>query len=858
MSIIALTSNGLNGDFEIAFADENFGVGTAVQGVRMIRRASGATSTVHLTQALYSAAADKSDEFRAMGFTNPMIPTTPNAFVLPNGYFMPRSSMEFLRQGAISADWSAGDANEIRSILHNDSTPFVVGDIGREVLGGTTGDTGTLLDFETLPDGTTIIWIRPETTADTFQNASEVLEVTTDGGTGTVTSTAVSTSGDQVYAAIQVIGGVQQATDVYLYQDRFKMTDSTGAFQWWDTNAALSLGIIDILIRTKRDAVGITDGDVEVFARQYTTLYDHFRLNIAAGGFQALPLASNPDTNNTTGYRVFTGSAGVNTFDVGNGIYVGATYATATKRGVLTAVTGSVAAPVLEYYLVGDLTDFVASDAVKEFIFATELDGDATCTAGAPAFNPGGPTDPGAGEGGSVTYTIGHTVVDHDGNGTAEPYSITVDTQGDVPAAKVYERNKHATRRGATAADLFGAGVNVPGESYRGLEVLAFYDAPAGVFTEGDDVTGQGGYTSRVISNNTAGAGEGALQAYVMMTDQQTSLDAAANNDVLTDESSDTVTVDTAGAGGAVQVFASSKQSPLGTFTGTEIFGERGVVYINPASGEAKLYKLKDDLNAARNPPNLVSATFNNTAAGDRVFLARDTGAAGIVDKDLFGGIEAPAGAFNGIGDVIVRVAGSVDTEVPAAAVVRLIETTLREEHRYRYASRTLGALGEFSLTVPTSDTGTVTTASTTQVIDLGQLFSSGATPVEVGDLVRNTFAGKTLHVWEVTNVVSDTVLDVTAIYGPLDATQDWDVGDTYEINKLIQTYATSDDLHDLLLDEEATGGSVTNTYVQSTSQGVVGQVRQGKVILPFDQNATADATGVSITTVRTPDTIAT
>ena len=83
MSIISLTSNGLSGDFEIAFEDENFGVGTAVQGVRMIRRAVGATDTVHTTQSLYSAIADKSDEFIAMGFENPMTPTTPNAFVLP-------------------------------------------------------------------------------------------------------------------------------------------------------------------------------------------------------------------------------------------------------------------------------------------------------------------------------------------------------------------------------------------------------------------------------------------------------------------------------------------------------------------------------------------------------------------------------------------------------------------------------------------------------------------------------------------------------------------------------------------------------------------------------------------------------
>jgi hypothetical protein len=193
----------------------------------------------------------------------------------------------------------------------------------------------------------------------------------------------------------------------------------------------------------------------------------------------------------------------------------------------------------------------------------------------------------------------------------------------------------------------------------------------------------------------------------------------------------------------------------------------------------------------------------------------------------------------------------------------------LQEEHRYEYASRTTGAGGIFTLYTPTSDTGTITTGGSptggiATLTDTGQLFSTGGNPVKVGHLVRNTFAGKTAHVWEVVTVTDDENLEVKQLYGPLDATQDWDIGDTYEINKLIQAYAATDDIFDLIIDaEEDTGtdgtpGEIVNSFVKAGgSFGVVVQVRQGKIILPFEQNQSQGQTNTTVTTVRTPDTIA-
>lgn len=870
MTIISI----LGGDFEILFDDETVGA-NAVAGMRMVRRASGASATVYTTLALYSDVAANADAFQAMGFTNPMLPTTPNEFTMENKYFIPRSSTEWLRQGTIKANWSltASPDNNGNGIVRKEytvgmGTDFVAGDIGRQVTESASGDTGTLLDFEVEPDGTLIAWIRPDdstpTTGDIFDSTTGTISVTGDSGTGTVDVSVAATQGQTQYTAFQAIGSVPTSTEVYVYQDRFKMTDYQGNFQWWTTDPTVSLGIISILLRTQTAGVTIADGDVEVFARRYTSLYDNFRLNVAAGGFAALPLASSPDINNTTGYSTFTGSAGSGTFVAGEE----ATEAVSGATIVITAVGGTMGAPILEYYLVGDLTDIFSSGAQT----VTGSTSGATCTSAAPSANAGGPTETGAGNGATVTIVNGHTTSDHDGDGTPEAYSVTVDAQGPgangVPVATVYEVIKYRTRRGAPNTDLFGAGVNVPGESYRGAESLVYYDGPTGTMTEGDDLVTDpaGQWSSRLLADNAAAAGADVVQDYIMVTDQQTSLGALANNDVIDDESGDSVVVDTAGAGGAIQTFTSPKASPLGTFTGSQMFGARAVLYTGQADSDTQAYTLTDDLGTLRVSPNTVTFAVANTVAGDRVYAARDTGVAGIIDKDQFGGIAAPAMGYNNQGDVRVRVgtAISTDPEVPDAAWIRIIENTLQQEHHYKYSALD-NTDEEFDLYVPTSDTGTITTADAADangiatLTDTGQLFSSGGNPVEVGMLVRNTFGGKTTHVWEVTEVTDDENLEVVQLYGPGGATQDWDVGDTYEINKLIQAYAATDDIHDLLLDVEATGTTTSNTFIKTAMAdfGVVVNVRNGKNILPFTINQTVSDNGATITTVRQPDTIA-
>jgi hypothetical protein len=964
----------LNGDFQIEFEDEG-----VAPGLRKVSRASGASATIYTTNQLYSAVADAADDFVAMGFRNPMLPTTPNAYTMENQYFIPRSSTQYLKEGSITADYSltaTPDTNgngvlKVKYMVDTGDTDFVTADIGTLITSTNAGtDTGVLLDFDTDQDGTKVAWIRPvdstPVSGDIFDGAASKPTISSTG-TGSVTQVVDGVAGDHIFSAIQAIGSVPTATEVYVVQNRRKVQSWDGTFQWWATDPNVSLGIISILMPVKDSGSFIADGDLEVFARRYTSLYDNFRLRVQGGGFSALPLASAADINNTTGYGTTNLSSSTGTWTVGNGIYQGGTWATASAKGVITGGDNlGTADPDVEYYLVGDLSDFATgATTIKEYDFATAADADASATnVDSIGTNLGGPTDTASGEGGTVTVALGGFSVDHTGANGNEDYSVQVNCQSNVAIAKVYERLKYITRRGANEADLFGttgqygpafdgvtgvddvneeidltgheyaagdkvlydnasggadiggltdggtyyvgpgtvgaaadtihvystyadalhdtnkinltdggAGnhtltkfVNIPGETYRGLDGQFEYDASTGTLREGENIfttTGGNTWTGRLLHQNTTGTGEGnpGSDTYITTTDSQTSIDTLADNDVVEDAfGTDDVTLHSAGSLGFT-TFTSPKSSPFGTFTGTQIFGARGVSFINFDGADVQAYILTDDYGILRNPPNTISFTVTNTAALDRVLVARDTGVDGIIDKDQFGGLDTPATTYNGLADLEIRVAGSIDAEVPQAGYVRVVETTLLQEHHYVYDSRTVGTNGVFTLRA-VDDDGSVTSASSTQLIDTSANFNSPQ--VEVGMLVRNTFAGKTTHVWEVTNVVNSTTLDVTRLYGPLDATQDWDVGDTFTINALIgrhtvpQDYATSDNVYDLILDLEASGTSVSNSFTQSTNFDVVVNVRQGKVILPFTVNQAVSSSNVTVTTVRQPDNIAT
>lgn len=120
-------------------------------------------------------------------------------------------------------------------------------------------------------------------------------------------------AGDDIWANIYTLGTIESGLHLYVVQDGSKITD-----YWAD-------GHIDILVKVQADGTSIGDGDLKICANDYGKLYDHFPINVANGGRNAIPIATSPDLNNTTAIATVAAYTGI-TFnfatvsrDLGNG-----------------------------------------------------------------------------------------------------------------------------------------------------------------------------------------------------------------------------------------------------------------------------------------------------------------------------------------------------------------------------------------------------------------------------------------------------------------------------------------------------------------------------------------------------------
>ena len=302
------------------------------------------------TLALYSALQDEFDEPAQMDDQVPMSAQTPTAFTMINGWWMDDVSTQFLTGGALTTTGWAG--NVICSISYTDTVAFVLSDIGLPIVGTTTTDSGTILGFdERFGTGLGVVYIRPDVPAtDLFDDPAEAYTVTGGSGTGSFTGTydaAGSRTGESLWPNIFALGTLVDETELYVVQDNAKLT------AWWPK------GFIDILVRTTEQGDEIDFGFISVFARQFGALYDHFIIDVSAGGRQPVPLSTGNDGNNVDGHRemVLTVAAGL--FEVGD-IIEDDTPDALTIRGLVTSVAGSNPNITLQYIVLGDLTDFSA------------------------------------------------------------------------------------------------------------------------------------------------------------------------------------------------------------------------------------------------------------------------------------------------------------------------------------------------------------------------------------------------------------------------------------------------------------------------------------------------------------------
>jgi hypothetical protein len=566
----------------------------------------------------------------------------------------------------------------------------------------------------------------------------------------------------------------------------------------------------------------IDAGYVTVYPREYNETFGYFSVQLLSGGRNPIPLATGTDLNNPTGLRQLVISSGTGTFQVGGTIYVGASLATATKKALVTAVSGVTGSQTLTYSLLGNLTDFVNGNTIKGAVSG------ATGTSGTPVSNPAAANPAGLATPPAVTFAVASADI-LNGSGP-RPYSIQLNCNNNS-LATVYEWTKYLTRRSnVTTTNTDG----VTGESYIGIDNRLTYTTLTGsAFTAGNKIyqtaTGASGVvvthdtTNKIIAlrNSRGTFGMGAV------TDGTNSTDATTNVAFVT----------------PVQV------DPFGTFAGGKFFFAFGIYPTNYQVGDTQNYQLTDDLGDVQIPPDLVTVQITGLLVGDSAAVYRTTGT-GAINKATY----SVSGTLS-VGATSVVVTTSLSTDEPAAGFVRLVKSDgggIMEEHRYRYSS---WATNTLTLTAAVANTVSSSAAGSGSVLTIN-LGTAIDTSVQVGDMVLNSTTGDYGYLVQIASTTQILVRTKSGL------TSNWVSTNVVEFNQLVTSYSSATDtVYVPIIDSYvATGTLVSNTltYGANLNFTVLARVRHFDNITPFEQSTTVGSTGLTVAAIRTADTIST
>lgn len=794
---------------------------------KRIARDTAVTPTVTDTvNALYSALQDLFDELNQMDDGVPMSAQTPKAYTIgivdpgdSDPWYIDQESTEYLTGGAITtASWlrAVGTNTGIVRMDYTETIALVASDIGKTIVMTIDGDSGTILDYNDQTTPKTMV-IRPDSSAaansfDDAPTANGAFTITTGTGTGTQLN-GTSTTGEWLYPNITSTGltALQDNTTLAVFKNGSAVTSFKNATDWWGT------GDIDLLIPVKEDDTLIDEGFLTVVAKRPKTTHAFFITDVSAGGSNPIPLAAGNDLDDTGGHRQMIITTGATAEPLVGDIIEDDT--DATIQGVITAVSGTNPNVTLEYYLIGDpLNDFTGATGTL-----TGTPSGFTATAVAPS-------DINGAVAGGITVTHANTGVDVTQDGTAERYSVTVDCNS-LAFPVVYARLKYLTRRGETTTT---ATDGIEGQQYLGIDYRIAYTTLSGTIAEGSVVTQVSTLaTGTVVAHHTT-------EKIITLRNSRGTFDST--NQI--DEGANNVTGPTSVAITPVGA------SPFGTYPGQgTFFFAPGVVPINVLGSEANNYSVTDDTGTVRVEPTSVSVTIGNTRASDRIGVYRLTGAGGTIQKDTYNA------TVHAIGDATLVVGTAIATDEPgktAGGTVKLVDVSANQEYRLRFSTYTTPST--FNLANQTGtmdDTGGTTTS--TNVHQTGKAF---LTTVKVGDLVLNTTRSNAVSY--VTVVVDNDNLTISpAITGQV-------ATDLYEINAVPVITTTSDTVYVPIMEvHETTGtdgapGSEAITMIYDADIPVRVRARQGKVILPYEADATITTSGLSNNVIRTADSIAT
>jgi hypothetical protein len=163
----------LDGDFTIYYAADN--------NQKSIRW-TGPTNGTRTFNEFYSEILKLFDDPAQMDDEVPIQAVTPDIYRMINQWFIQDEVVEHLTGGSIfSLNWVDGTDEHVLIIGADFATGFDPNDVGRTIVGGTTSDTGTILDVNS---GRGLIWIRPDdpavTTGDEFDDGDEAYSIQND------------------------------------------------------------------------------------------------------------------------------------------------------------------------------------------------------------------------------------------------------------------------------------------------------------------------------------------------------------------------------------------------------------------------------------------------------------------------------------------------------------------------------------------------------------------------------------------------------------------------------------------------------------------------------------------------------
>jgi hypothetical protein len=798
----------LGGDVTIHFGSEN----------RQARLEwTGAATDTRKWNEVYSALQDLFDETSQLDDGIPLRAVTPVAYRIgridPQGefaWFVDPISVEHFYEGALeTVDWTRveGSNNGIVRVTRQTSTNIVPGDSGLDITHAD-GDSGTLLGI--VGD---YLYIRPDSNA-----ASNSFDSTTGGNltcNGHVDPQLTgqgSETGEWLWANAYTLGASLDTDDItYLYveQDGAVLTSADGGGdQWWPD------GHFDICVLVKEVGVEIDEAVIVGYQRRYQTVYSYFELDLSAGGRNPIPLSTGADINILEGPYELVLSGASGTWVAGEAVYTGASWAAATKKGILTQ-GGTGATPTLQYYLIGDLTQFVDTETLDSRLTA------ATGTInGVPGNNADGPI---AGVTG-VTVTHGHDATfDINNDGTTEDYSFVIDCNNN-PVQEVYQHLQYNTRRGETGTTLTDG---VQGQFYRGIDIKITYTTLLGTVSEGDVVTQvTSGATGTVVAHDLA-------NKVVTLRNSRGTFNTS-------DDIEETPATNELQGPHTIEAISPNAGAPFGTFAGGAWFLAFGGVLDNVPAADANNYTAYANDGNFYAEPTQVTITVGNTRALDRIGVWELTAAGGTIKRNQYT-VDATQGASP---QISIKVDPAIGQLRPSSGHVVWYDDSAGIEYVYRYTSY---ATDVFTLFTQASTTMDATSGETT-IVDAGAFGS-----VLVGDLVYNSTRTAYAYITEVTDV--NTIQLDRAITGQTS-------GDSYEIGTTRSDYDANDLIYvPYLLVHETTGtagspGEESVNVVYSTDVPVLARARQAGDIQPWEGEGTLGSGGFSVNIARILDEI--